>query len=809
MNVAVGYYRAGSKGYYQVDGLSFQPNFLIYSKANEAIARSLRSPFFKMDVNPPGWTTTWCYHFYDSPVPTTDIVSAFTSDGFTLTGLVYSTCPGCTFNWLAMGKNNANDFAYGTYEGTGIARTITNADMTGTPDYAWVKRYGGTYAMYYKTSGMAGTECRAITAMGSGQPLTNALTGLVDGGFTLGTNGVVNAASIDYWYFMAKNVPGVFHVWSYTGNGANDTGLNYRVVTPGGGYFAPDWFQIQGTAGVANQLSWYSVRDGVPGRLNPFRVTQTPNQPAVDGQLIGWTDSSIQVTGNLNLSGYTYHCICIKATSDQRHTDYWGTARYIGTDPTRKIVPFVFAPDMCLSKSEGTDGRLRIVDPVETSAPHDYYGIAWDEMGNLNSNFIYDFSAAGVETQNSHEINALNKNFHMVSWKDGRKATMAMGTWGQFGEWPAGPSVDQIRFKPDLVIAKRLGAYKAYFKTVEMPGTQTCHMGSGNGVTNAITSFDPDGFTIDITNSDLWHITNPSGYYWCFKKIPGVFNTGTYKGNGQVQQQITGMGFWPRILFVKAYDGGDVRPAWKTKTVPTGKSLAVNPEAMADNKILSLDVDGFTVGSDSSVNAANVNYYWFAWGEYPDVGVKVAPSYDFRPYRQSWHQLRDLGANTFVNHDAPGDPDALTYVNEVNDLGGTPRVIWFEGSTTGDDLTASGTSDAVIWNYTTGIVPLDEKGEVGRLLYATVEYKMGTGTQESLALSITPYVADVAGDATTYSLHAVGVSGVDGSERVRCSPTQFGDRFKITVSGQTQLKQNIEIRKIILEWVPLRAGKPT
>jgi hypothetical protein len=186
-----------------------------------------------------------------------------------------------------------------------------------------------------------------------------------------------------------------------------------------------------------------------------------------------------------------------------------------------------------------------------------------------------------------------------------------------------------------------------------------------------------------------------------------------------------------------------------------------------------------------------------------DVGL----IFDFRPYRVSWLSHTNLDAEQFIYFDAPGDGNHLTYVGEATGTVGTPRVQWFEGSTTGDNKIGTGSATAISYLYQTGICPLDPTGEVGKLEFITLEYYLGTGTDESVTMIVEPYLADVAGTAVTYTLHASGTTGAGGTRRVRCATGQAADSFEITISGTTKIKNNIEIRKLLVEWVPLRALK--
>jgi hypothetical protein len=86
-----------------------------------------------------------------------------------------------------------------------------------------------------------------------------------------------------------------------------------------------------------------------------------------------------------------------------------------------------------------------------------------------------------------------------------------------------------------------------------------------------------------------------------------MLTTGTYTGNGQVTQSITGVGFQPKVLFVMQHQQSTYR-VWASKTDQDGLyclivSRTVNMYTV--NSIISLDTDGFTVGDGASPGDGN------------------------------------------------------------------------------------------------------------------------------------------------------------------------------------------------------------
>lgn len=89
-----------------------------------------------------------------------------------------------------------------------------------------------------------------------------------------------------------------------------------------------------------------------------------------------------------------------------------------------------------------------------------------------------------------------------------------------------------------------------------------------------------------------------------------------YVGNG-TSQAITGVGFQPDFVMIKSAGGNAY---FKTSTMVGTLSKVVAATQPADNtNILSLDADGFTVGTGSNVNNLNIDYFYEAFKATPGV----------------------------------------------------------------------------------------------------------------------------------------------------------------------------------------------
>ena len=92
--------------------------------------------------------------------------------------------------------------------------------------------------------------------------------------------------------------------------------------------------------------------------------------------------------------------------------------------------------------------------------------------------------------------------------------------------------------------------------------------------------------------------------------------TGTYVGNGVDNRPITGLGFTPELVIVKATTTGQA--VARTATMTGDVSKQMGDGALLNDSIQSIDPSGFTVGTSALVNATGTTYHWVAWRTGPD-----------------------------------------------------------------------------------------------------------------------------------------------------------------------------------------------
>lgn len=90
--------------------------------------------------------------------------------------------------------------------------------------------------------------------------------------------------------------------------------------------------------------------------------------------------------------------------------------------------------------------------------------------------------------------------------------------------------------------------------------------------------------------------------------------TGEYTGNGTDDRSISGVGFQPEVVVVKATDAAG--PPFRTDAMSGDNANWLRDNnGLTANIIQALESDGFQVGTDGAVNTGSQAYQWFAFAD--------------------------------------------------------------------------------------------------------------------------------------------------------------------------------------------------
>ena len=141
---------------------------------------------------------------FDNDLGTASRVTALGTDGFTVAAGADVNTAGATYHYVAVNEV-AGSTRTGTYAGTGVNRSITGAGFA--PDYVAVRANDTALARRgrQKAGALAGAASQFYGNIANDNL---GITALLPGGFSLGTDVSVNAASSNYHWLAFKNAAG-------------------------------------------------------------------------------------------------------------------------------------------------------------------------------------------------------------------------------------------------------------------------------------------------------------------------------------------------------------------------------------------------------------------------------------------------------------------------------------------------------------------------------------------------------------------------------------------------------------------------
>jgi predicted ribosomally synthesized peptide with SipW-like signal peptide len=223
----------------------------------------------------------------------------------------------------------------------------------------------------------------------------------------------------------------------------------------------------------------------------------------------------------------------------------------------------------------------------------------------LVANQVQSLDASGFTVGTDARVNSSGVSYTWTAMKaDG--VALKVGSYTGTG---AGMSITNVGFGPSFVSVIGAGATAPVLRMTGM--ARAYAFDTGTGSTTQVTGLLANGFSLGTdsavnTNGTVYH-------YVAFDDVAGQSMVSTYTGNATANRSITGTGFQPSYVLVRANDtatsrAGRHRPASLAGTA----SQAFNAAANVTTSITALQSNGFQVGTDASVNANSVGYMFLA-----------------------------------------------------------------------------------------------------------------------------------------------------------------------------------------------------
>jgi predicted ribosomally synthesized peptide with SipW-like signal peptide len=226
----------------------------------------------------------------------------------------------------------------------------------------------------------------------------------------------------------------------------------------------------------------------------------------------------------------------------------------------------------------------------------------------LDTNNITSLDSAGFTVGSDNRVNAAGVVYHWIALQAG-PGTLTVGSYA--GDGTASRSITGVGFSPEYVFVLDSGNARPVQRYAGMSRAYQFDGDTGQATTR-ISSLDAGGFTVGNSAE-----VNKAGdlYHWAaFNISPGSVDIGSYAGDGADNRAITGIGFQPGYLQVKADNSATNRAGVHRFSSQSGDNtfLFTNANGSLANLVQALQDDGFQVGTDATVNQSTIKNFYLA-----------------------------------------------------------------------------------------------------------------------------------------------------------------------------------------------------
>ena len=505
---------------------------------------------------------------------------------------------GGIYSYMAF-KEVAGVIDVGTYTGnTSDNRSIP--DVGFRPDWLFTKNANATVGAVYSLNESYGDSSSYFADTAN---LINAVQALESDGFQVGTSNTANGNGNTHYYAafggaVDHSAQGTFTAVSgtYVGDG------NARVISNLG--FAPDLVIVK--ASSTEQAVFSTSMMG--GDSTAYLGVATANFAGGITTLSpnGFTIGS-HATVNTNGVEYVWTAYG-NAWNPKTNTgsqDFVIGAYYGNGLDNRSITRLPFSPDFLTVKTSGaTQAVWRSSEHVGDVSSY-FHALA------DGANQIQSLTVDGFQIGTLANVNTAASLYWYFGFATG--TNFAVGTYSGTG---VAHNVD-TSFAPDHAWVKQTGAVQGVLRTASTTGATSFPFLNTALVQDALTGFYANGFSVGTgVEANTLGVNNYRYVVWADTTSRGTATyktqTGYYVGDGGVKE-ISGLGFTPDMVIVKANTTAGTGAVWKTVAMPQNNTAYLG-SATADNAagLIVLTNDGFRVAG-TGINDLNNRFTWVAF----------------------------------------------------------------------------------------------------------------------------------------------------------------------------------------------------
>lgn len=284
---------------------------------------------------------------------------------------------------------------------------------------------------------------------------------------------------------------------------------------------------------------------------------------------------------------------------------------YIGTGVSQAITNVGFQPQFILIKSNSTTGVGVFKTSAMPAANTAFFSATAD---NTSSQLSLDSDGFTVGTLAN--VNTATVRYQWVAFAGSDCTSSGTFCVGQYTGNGAATQTVNTGFQPDLVIVKRTTAVGGHFRVTSHPANRASYFTTtaDNTAGGLIQSFTASGF---VVGSAIDNVNTATYNFIAFKESSGVFDQGTYTGDGLDNKNISGVGFQPEFVLVK--NSTSATTANRSSAISSLETYGDNATAIGDttasaaNIIQGFHSDGFQVGTSVRANESGATFYYAAF----------------------------------------------------------------------------------------------------------------------------------------------------------------------------------------------------
>ncbi len=417
-------------------------------------------------------------------------------------------------------------------------------------------------------------------------------------------------AATSAWVLLLNPEPAraadfVMQTGYYVGSAAD----NLQITAPG---WSPDLVIVRrysGGSGNANQTFF---------KTSAMSGENTSVIGAIDtvaSDVIQSLDSTGFTVGttNINELDIRYTWVAFDG-SDCTSAGTFCVGSYTGNGAASQAITSVgFQPDLVLVKGTTTEVMWRSSAMAADVANFTVTGLTPEDTSGA---YFKTLDATGFTVGNNEAVNLNATTYWYIAFK---QIATKMKVARYAGNGTDNTSITGVGFQPDFLLVKNsTGTSSAWglFMTTDMGEEYQSYLGGGGGLTNQLQKLETDGFQVGPVAA-----VNGSGVTYSYAAFGGATDptgsgtfkmaTGSYVGTG-AQFSLSGVGFAPDLVILKGTSATDA--VWRITLMYGERSARFYNATYVNGALLSLDSDGFTIGTSTTANASGDTYHWQAFG---------------------------------------------------------------------------------------------------------------------------------------------------------------------------------------------------